>query len=1524
MTSVIACENSLPGDPPSDWQVNGVGDSSIQGYATSMSVNVGQTVSFKIKTPASSYHIDILRLGYYGGDGARKIASNIQPTATLPQSQPACLTDSSTALVDCGNWSVSASWTVPSDAVSGIYIAHLVRNDTGGSSQIPFVVRNDASHSDILLSTSDATWEAYNAYGGNSLYTCTVNCPPGNPLAYKGAYAVSYNRPWDGSLATDNGQSYLYYAEYQMVSFLEKNGYDVSYTTSSDVDRDGSLLLNHKVFMSSGHDEYWSAGQRANVTAARDAGVNLAFFSGNEVFWKTRWAPSEDGSNTPYRTLVTYKETHFNAPTDPKDPPTWTGAWADPRFSPPADGGQPQNALTGQQFVVNSGTTDMSVPSQYAKVRFWRNTAVAKLTSGQTLTLAPGTGTLGYEWDEDADDGFRPPGLLDMSSTTLAGAQVFTDYGSLVANGTATHHLTLYKAPSGALVFGAGTVQWSWGLDNTNAWGESSTDPSRDAPDPTMQQATVNLLADMGAQTASLQSGLTGATASTDTTPPTSSITSPSGGTGFQDGANVAITGTASDAGGGVVAGVEVSTDGGTTWHPATMTTAAGQTVSWSYNWIAHGSPSSTIESRAVDDSGNLESPSDAISVNVTCPCSIWGPNSVPTGAADSGDTNSTEVGMRFKSDTFGTITGIRFYKESANTGTHVGSLWTAAGQLLAQATFTGETTSGWQQVSFSSPVPITPNTTYVVSYHAPKGHYTQTEAYFYPQPAAPPEWGTTVDSPPLHAFRASETNGGMSGVYAYSSGSSFPTSTYNAENYWVDPIFSPAAPPGQVTGVSATAGNGSASVSWNAPTTGGPATSYIVTPYIGSTAQTSTTVTGSPAPTSATIKGLTNGTAYTFTVTASNPNGNGPPSAASNSVTPSSAIAVPTFVQQVTGHTDASSLALTPGSNITGGNRLVVLVGVWSGSGATASSVTDSAGNTYVELLHFKASDGTEMSVWSAPISAGGGTRPTITVKPTASADVGAAVSEYSGLSAATDASVVDQTAQATGTTSGAGSVASGPTPGTTASGELALGMYVDSGFGDTLTAGPSYTQRSNISNASDMELLTEDQTLGAAGATPNATVGTGPSTIWLMATVVLKTSAPATAPAAPTNVSATAGNGTANVSWTAPANGGSPITGYTITPYIGSTAQTTTTITGSPPGTSTTITGLTNGTAYTFTVKATNAIGTSPESTPSNSVTPTAPTAPAAPTGVSATAGNGTANVSWTAPGNGGSPITGYTITPYIGSTAQTTTTITGSPPGTSTTITGLTNGTAYTFTVKATNAIGTSPESTPSNSVTPTAPTAPAFVQQVSSHASGVTSRAVTPSSNITTGNRLVVLVGVWSSAGATAKTVTDSAGNTYTEVLHFKASDNTEESVWTAPITAGGGTKPTITVTPTAKADVGVDALEYSGLSTASGTGSIDQTAQNSGTTGAATTVTSGPTPATTASNELAMGFYVDSGFGDTLTPGSGLTARTNVSKTSDIEFLAEDQSASQGATPNASAGTGANTVWLMSTVVFKHG
>src|SRR5499433_640768 len=896
VTSVIACENTKPGDPAADWQVSGAGDSTIQGFATQMSVAAGQTVSFKVSTPSRSYHIDILRVGWYQGSGATKVVGGLLPSVSLPQSQPACRNDTGpTGLVDCGNWAVSASWAVPSTAVSGLYLAHLKRDDTttGNGSLIPFVVRNDTSHSDILFQTADETWQAYNTWpsttNGNSLYQCggsgaaNPNCPPLSHATYTGASKVSYNRPWQSGADDSGGRSWFMYAEYNMIRFLEENGYDVSYTSGLDMSQPGaaSIIEQHKIFLTAGHDEYWTGQQRANVTAARDAGVNMAFFTGNEVFWKTRLEPSIDGSNTPNRTLVTYKETHYDAPVDPQDPPTWTGAWADPRFSPPGDGGQPQNALTGQLFVVNSGTTDITVPSAYSKLRFWRGTRVASLTSGQSTTLDQGVGTLGYECDVDADNGFRPAGLMDLSSTTSNSAEIFTDYGSSTKpNSTATHHLTLYRAASGALVFGAGTVQWSWGLDNGAGTGNTDT---------AMQQATVNLFADMGnVQPATLMAGLTPATPSTDTTAPASTITAPAQYVTLSNGSAVTISGTATDAGGGVVAGVEVSTDGGSTWHPVTTMSAANTSVTWTYSWVAHGSPTATIKARAVDDSGNLQTPGPGITVSMSCPCSIWGPATTPQ-TIDSGDPAAITVGVKFQADTFGYVTGIRFYKASTNTGTHIGSLWSSTGQLLASATFSGETASGWQQVNFSQPVQINKNTTYIASYFAPRGHYSQDGSYFYTTPPLGTNPTiTTVDSPPLHALR--NTGGVVNGVFTYASSSAFPTSSSDASNYYVDPVFTAQTftnPPGQVGNANATAGFASATVTWSAPTTGDPATAYTITPYIGSAAQAPTTVPGNPAPTSAVVSGLTNGTTYTFTVTPSNPAGTGPESAQSNAVTP-------------------------------------------------------------------------------------------------------------------------------------------------------------------------------------------------------------------------------------------------------------------------------------------------------------------------------------------------------------------------------------------------------------------------------------------------------------------------------------------------------------------------------------------------------------------------------------------------------------------------------------------------------------
>jgi hypothetical protein len=274
---------------------------------------------------------------------------------------------------------------------------------------------------------------------------------------------------------------------------------------------------------------------------------------------------------------------------------------------------------------------------------------------------------------------------------------------------------------------------------------------------------------------------------------------------------------------------------------------------------------------------------------------------------------------------------------------------------------------------------------------------------------------------------------------------------------------------------------------------------------------------------------------------------------------------------------------------------------------------VQDSAGDTFTELLHFKASEGTEMSVWTAPVSAGGATKPKITATPTAAADIGIAALEYAGLSSAAGTAVLDRTAQATGKTSAAAVVSAPATAPTSEPNELVLGLYADSGFEDNLMARMGFNGRVNVSPTGDMELVAEDALTGVAGATPSTSVQTGASTVWLMATVTLKPApaieTPAAPAAAPAHLLASAANGSATVTWTAPPNDGSQITTYTVTPYAGSRRLKPTIVSG----TSAAIGGLHNGVRYRFTVAARNSLGAGPTSPPTNTIRPSSALFPA-----------------------------------------------------------------------------------------------------------------------------------------------------------------------------------------------------------------------------------------------------------------------------------------------------------------------
>ena len=238
--------------------------------------------------------------------------------------------------------------------------------------------------------------------------------------------------------------------------------------------------------------------------------------------------------------------------------------------------------------------------------------------------------------------------------------------------------MTLYRHGT-ALVFGAGTVQWSWGLDANHDY--VAQPASLD-----MQQATVNLFADMTVQPGSLAPGLTLASPSLDNTAPVSTIQSPSGGATLVTGGPVTISGISTDTT-GMVGGVEISVDGGATWR------AASGRESWTYDWTPSAPGTVVIKVRASDDSGNLETPGAGTSVEVvgSSVFSIWEMATVPAVLNDT-DPTPVELGVKFRSQVNGYITGVRFYKGLQNVGPHVGHLWSLTGTQLAAATFSNET----------------------------------------------------------------------------------------------------------------------------------------------------------------------------------------------------------------------------------------------------------------------------------------------------------------------------------------------------------------------------------------------------------------------------------------------------------------------------------------------------------------------------------------------------------------------------------------------------------------------------------------------------------------------------------------------------------------------------------------------------------------------------------------------------------------------------------------------------------------
>ncbi|SER95183.1 hypothetical protein SAMN05216188_11850 [Lentzea xinjiangensis] len=509
----VARENSLPGTDSAFWFVGEGGVSAtIAGYTDKVSYEPGDTVEFRVDSTGHAWRAEVFRLGYYGWEnfGARRVAPNI--TGTI-EAQPTPTVDGTLGHTECA-WTTNATWTIPADACPGVYFVLFRRtDDTSKFASHHFVVRG-ATAGRFVLTIPDLTYQAYNAWGavgdfgdfstgtisGRSLYRHGADGATDN-FGHR-AYAVSFDRPYH--TMAGNANTYLWDSEQANIVFLEAQGYDLSYLSDVDLDIDPTLLTDAALVGLLGHSEYWTAGVYDAYTAAVDAGVNLFCTSSNTALWHTRF----DVADTGRRLQICYKE---NATRDVSagfagtgyDPsPEWTGTWRD---DTPANGKtntdvRRENELTGQLFRVNGAVVDaMEVPFASKSLPIWRNSSsVQALTSGQSYVTAKAT--LGYECDVADGSAGQPDGLVQLNpvSKTFGGRGVNTA-GTIYTGspGALPFGFTLYRRPSGALVFNTGNWRGWWGVSRW--YSNSVPDPARTV-DVDWQHAMLAILYDLGAQ----------------------------------------------------------------------------------------------------------------------------------------------------------------------------------------------------------------------------------------------------------------------------------------------------------------------------------------------------------------------------------------------------------------------------------------------------------------------------------------------------------------------------------------------------------------------------------------------------------------------------------------------------------------------------------------------------------------------------------------------------------------------------------------------------------------------------------------------------------------------------------------------------------------------------------------------------------------------------------------------------------------------------------------------------------------
>jgi hypothetical protein len=756
-------ENCSPGD--TTWRLTNFQSpysGGLEAFATAQSVDGGQTLDVKVNADwGTSIRAEVYRQGYYGGAGGR-LMGTIRDIDTTRQDS--CGYTATTGLAECSNWDVTFRVPTTTGWPSGVYLLRLVRTDTGADTHVLFVVRDDDRASQVLYGLPFTTYQAYNDWGGKSTYdwnSSGANTVAGTPRAV----SVSFDRPY-GQVGNPYVHDWWSRTDYQTVFWLERMGYDVAYVSNTDLERTPALASQHPVYIAGAHDEYWSAAMRTALESARGAGKSLLFSGSNDVYWKVRFQASPTGALD--RIMTVYKTTQ-SGPADPSGIPT--GTWRDP-----AGANKPENGLVGQQYVGDNDTQyfPLTVPAAEGSNRIWRYTGLDHQPDGTFTQI--GSSIVGWEWNARVANGQEPAGVVSWTASPVTGALIQNN-GAFTTPGTATAGSTKYTAASGAQVVNTGTNFWGRGLAlDTDGNGE---------PDLRIQQATTNILLDMGATPSTPHTGIVVST----NWPPSVSSTNPADGASMP-GRTLPTTATFNrpmDATSITTSTFTLTGPGGaavpaTVTYNATTRTATLQPQSALAKQTAYTARLTT--GVKASDGSTLGAAVQWTFTTVSCPCNVYG-SAVPaqTGldAQDGrwgGGPYSLELGAKYVVDAPTFLTGLRFYKSPGEFGDHVAKLWNASGTQLASVAFTNETASGWQQQALPAPITLQPGQTYVVSVNA-NNKYVFTGAGLAGAKAA----GSV------------RTVVGNNGVYGLTGGE-FPTNSYNNSDYSVDVQFIPGGDP--------------------------------------------------------------------------------------------------------------------------------------------------------------------------------------------------------------------------------------------------------------------------------------------------------------------------------------------------------------------------------------------------------------------------------------------------------------------------------------------------------------------------------------------------------------------------------------------------------------------------------------------------------------------------------------------------------------------------------------------------------